>query len=274
MTPARSQLVLSIFPGIGLLDRGFEAAGFSVVRGPDTLWGGDVRQFHVAGAASQFTGIIGGPPCQKFSLGNRNRDVDAGMELVREYLRIVTEAQPDWWMMENVPGSPSLDASQLPVGYAVQLFTLDASHVGSQQRRLRKFHFGHRPGTRELVIGRGTSQPGTQRTCLASEGRRKGRRSWAEFCALQGLPAGFDLPGFTVMEKFRAVGNGVPYPLALALAQAIRARDRGVTPHRVCPCGCGEYIHGKEQFAAPRCRKREQRRRDLITPAASQLELA
>jgi hypothetical protein len=40
------ELVLSLFPGIGLLDRAFEEAGFCVVRGPDLLWGGDVRVFH------------------------------------------------------------------------------------------------------------------------------------------------------------------------------------------------------------------------------------
>lgn len=36
------QLVLSLFPGIGLLDMAFEEEGFCVVRGPDLLWGGDV----------------------------------------------------------------------------------------------------------------------------------------------------------------------------------------------------------------------------------------
>jgi len=43
MTPP---LVLSLFPGIGLLDMAFEEEGFCVVRGPDLLWGGDVRRFH------------------------------------------------------------------------------------------------------------------------------------------------------------------------------------------------------------------------------------
>lgn len=37
MTAPANNLVLSIFPGIGLFDRGFEAAGFCVVRGPDVL---------------------------------------------------------------------------------------------------------------------------------------------------------------------------------------------------------------------------------------------
>ena len=189
------------------------------------------------------------------------------MELVHEYLRVVRDVAPEWFLMENVAGSP--DVTELvPDGYAVQRFTLDASHVGSEQHRLRKFHFGHRPGTREIVIKRdaAASQPGaSQPTCMASEGKRAGRRSWARFCELQGLPAGYDLPGFTVLEKYRAVGNGVPLPMGLALAQAIVARDRNVTPHRVCECGCGQFVTGRARLAGEACRKREQRRRDALS---------
>lgn len=58
-------VVLSLFPGIGLLDKAFEDAGFQVVRGPDLIWGGDVRRFHVN--SNMFAGIIGGPPCQTHS---------------------------------------------------------------------------------------------------------------------------------------------------------------------------------------------------------------
>lgn len=36
-------LVLSLFPGIGLLDRAFEDEGACIVRGPDLLWGGVAR---------------------------------------------------------------------------------------------------------------------------------------------------------------------------------------------------------------------------------------
>ena len=59
------QVVLSLFPGIGLLDRAFEERGFSVVRGPDVLWGGDIANFHVP--PGRFDGVIGGPPCKRFS---------------------------------------------------------------------------------------------------------------------------------------------------------------------------------------------------------------
>ena len=53
-------LVLSIFPGIGLLDRAFEEEGFCVVRGPDQLWGGNIKEW--SPPPGRFDGIIGGPP--------------------------------------------------------------------------------------------------------------------------------------------------------------------------------------------------------------------
>jgi hypothetical protein len=49
--------VLSLFPGAGLLDRGFEQAGFCVVRGPDTVFGQRVEEFHAA--VSVRTGAAG-----------------------------------------------------------------------------------------------------------------------------------------------------------------------------------------------------------------------
>ena len=61
----RMSLVLSVFPGIGLLDMAFEQEGFTVVRGPDVLWGGDIKRF--SPPAGVFDGVIGGPPCQAFS---------------------------------------------------------------------------------------------------------------------------------------------------------------------------------------------------------------
>ena len=57
-----SGLVLSLFPGIGLLDMAFEEEGFCVVRGPDLLWGGDNKSFHPP--TGRFDGVIGGPPCK------------------------------------------------------------------------------------------------------------------------------------------------------------------------------------------------------------------
>jgi hypothetical protein len=46
------------------------------------------------------------PPCTNFSTANQStRDVGAGLELVRAALRIIREAQPRWWVLENVHGA-------------------------------------------------------------------------------------------------------------------------------------------------------------------------
>ncbi|MEQ1812544.1 MAG: DNA cytosine methyltransferase, partial [Terricaulis sp.] len=101
------ELVLSLFPGIDLLGRGFESSGFCVVRGPDTLLDSKIEDW-TAPPAGRFDGIIGGPPCQNYSDANRNRNADEGDRLVREYLRIVTHAQPKWFLMENVRRVPNV----------------------------------------------------------------------------------------------------------------------------------------------------------------------
>ena len=171
--------------------------------------------------------------------------------------------------MENVPGSPTVTRPFEAAGYHVQFFYLDASHVGSQQRRSRKFHFGFKSG-RELVFKRDTPECDGFRSGHISEtvlASKTNGRSWEDFCRLQGLPPGFDLP-FTKQAKFRAVGNGVPYPLARALADAIALRDRNVTPHRVCECGCGAFVTGRQSLANVACRKRMQLRRDAVTVQA------
>ena len=99
-------LILSIFPGIDVLGRAFEEQGYCVVRGPDKLWGGDIRTFHPP--AGIFDGIIGGPPCQEFSIlrrPNPHKKAKWG-NLIPEFERVVSEAQPEWFAMENVRTAP------------------------------------------------------------------------------------------------------------------------------------------------------------------------
>jgi DNA (cytosine-5)-methyltransferase 1 len=141
-------LVLSLFPGIGLLDHAFELEGFCIVRGPDVLWGGDVRRFRPP--AGKFDGIIGGPPCQAFSslahLVRANGHEPRFGNLIPEYERCVSEARPSWFLMENVPAAPV----PAPPGYGVKSFLLDNSALdggdgfGLEQRRVRRFSFGLR----------------------------------------------------------------------------------------------------------------------------------
>src|SRR5437764_985089 len=109
-------LVLSLFPGADLLGRGFEEAGYVVVRGPDTLLGQDIRRFTLSQVVHSFEGIVGGPPCQDFSRARRAPPSGHGKLMLAEFARVVTEAQPDWWLMENVPCVPDM----LLAGYVTQ----------------------------------------------------------------------------------------------------------------------------------------------------------
>lgn len=256
-TVATSHLVLSLFPGAGLLDRGFEQAGYCVVRGPDTLFGQDVRSFSLVNHAGRFTGIIGGPPCQDFSRARRRPPTGHGREMLDHFRRLITEAQPDWWLMENVPTVPDM----IVPSYVTQRFNLFACEFGLRQRRNRSFQFGSRDGLPIAVLRRTQSHHRLRPAALASDGEHgRPRRTFADHCELQGLPRSFDLPGLSRAAKFRAVGNGVPVPMAFAVAVAIR--DRAVTTGmRLCECGCGRAVTPRAITATPACRKRQERKR-------------
>lgn len=253
-------IVLSLFPGIGLLDRAFEMHGFCVVRGPDVLWGGDVRRFRPCAGA--FWGIVGGPPCQDFSGLRRVRPTGYGKAMLAEFGRIVTEAQPEWWLLENVARVPDV---RVP-GYCWQRFALDQGWW-MRVSRLRHWQFGSRSGVL-LDPPRGRLLEGCERGALANDGR-----TFEEVCRLQGLPLGFDLPPFLEAEKIRAVGNGVPIVMGRVVAEAIRvayglgtigpiAADPAAGDRRRCACGCGRVVKGRFVYHGPACRKRAQRQRE------------
>jgi DNA (cytosine-5)-methyltransferase 1 len=257
--PVTAGLILSLFPGIDLLGRGFEMAGYCVVRGPDLIFGGDIRNFHAPAGA--FSGVIGGSPCQDFSKRRRSAPTGYGREMLAEFERLVLETRPAFWLLENVPDVPDLKIS----GYSWQRLDLRASEFGLTQSRLRHFQFGSVTG-RALILDRRVTVDETEPCCMATEGSKPGRRDWGRFCELQGLPADFDLPSFTLAAKYQAVGNGVPVPMAMAIALAIRYPAAG----QPCRCSCGRPLAGNQQYATAACRKRMQRRRDNTVIYANQ----
>ena len=234
-------LVLSIFPGIGLLDRAFEQEGFTVVRGPDRLWGGDIREFHPP--AGVFDGVIGGDPCQAhMRLSRLNRALGREPrypDMTPEYCRVIVEAQPRWFLRENVPDAPDPSIN----GYVIQKLKLNNRWVGGEQNRERRFWFGTRDGRHldvDVVLlehpswdyavisghgggfkldrgGRASPAASIQRMATAA------RRPWERLCELQGVPPDFlaDAP-FTVEGKRRVLCNGVPLQLGTTLARAVK----------------------------------------------------
>ncbi len=222
------------------------------MRGPDTLLGGAIENFHAP--AGHFSGVIGGPPCQDFSRARRAPPTGHGLKMLAEFRRVVTEAQLLWWLMENVPSVPDVHVD----GYHVQRFNCNAREFGLSQDRNRRFQFGSRDGVPLCPNRQSESHFGrVARTVLAGDERSKFQR----LVTLQGLPRGFTLPGLSRSAKIRAIGNGVPVPMAHALAVAIR--DRRVTEERLCVCGCGRILTGppRQKSATAACRKRIERSR-------------
>lgn len=235
-------LVLSLFPGIGLLDMAFEEAGCCVVRGPDVLWGGDVHAFHPP--AGRFDGIIGGPPCQSFSQFRHLYTVTGGspthQNLIPEFERVVGEAAPTWFLMENVPDAPEPVVS----GYSVSHLVLNNRWVGGVSNRVRRFSFGLRarspidltrfvdvalfehPDWLPAALASGGIKPGTERERRRRQGREYGyctRETVKIACEAQGLPPDFlDAAPFTMVGKHKVIGNGVPLPMGRAIARAVR----------------------------------------------------
>lgn len=254
------QLVLSVFSGIDLLGKGFLENGFSVVSAGDKIFGQDIRNFHTV--PNRFDGIIGGSPCQDFSKARRTPPTGEGLELLGEFCRVVLEAKPRWFLLENVPQVPNVTIE----GYQIQRFDLNALECGSVQNRLRHFQFGSVDGL-ILNVKRDPIPKNRVRCVTASEGKQADRRGFADFCELQGLPKTFDLSEFTQTAKYRAIGNGVNVHVARRVASAIRELTEGeplstITLKNLCACGCGRIVQGRQKSASDACRKRLQKKRD------------
>lgn len=163
--------IVDLFCGTGGFSRGAHLAGLKVVRAydndpvltysfarnfPDTpltladisdLSGADVLRH----ADSPIDGLIGGPPCQGFSMIGRRDAKDPRSALVNHFFRLVAELLPTFFAMENVVGISQgesrriLDAGleRVPGHYQVSdPIVLDAADFGAPTQRRRVFVIG------------------------------------------------------------------------------------------------------------------------------------
>jgi DNA (cytosine-5)-methyltransferase 1 len=153
--------VISLFSGLGGLDLGFKEEGFQIV------WANDISESAVKTYRMNFgkeavcaditkmapTGIpeaeviIGGPPCQSFSLMGRRDPADPNGKLVFTFLEIVKAKRPLAFVMENVPGmaASKINGVRLPdilqlqfrsLGYnVVKIPVLASDYLVPQARR-------------------------------------------------------------------------------------------------------------------------------------------
>lgn len=170
---------IDLFCGAGGLSEGFRQAGFHVLAGNDIDHAAGLtfsmshpearflegpieeyseRDFLDAGGlrAGELDCLVGGPPCQGFSVYNHQRGVsDPRTKLPREYMRLVRGLRPKWIVMENVTGMTSIDnglavqgfvRAMAKEGYLVETIILKAEQFGIPQERRRLFFVGNRVG--------------------------------------------------------------------------------------------------------------------------------
>lgn len=166
--------ILSLFSGCGGLDLGFERAGFSIpvanefdpaiyetfkANHPKThLVEGDVRQITKENilpfVKGDIDGIIGGPPCQSWSEAGSLKGIeDARGQLFFDYIRLLREIRPKFFLAENVSGMLA-DRHSIAVqnilnlfeqsGYDVSLTLVNAKDYGVAEERKRVFYIGFR----------------------------------------------------------------------------------------------------------------------------------
>jgi DNA (cytosine-5)-methyltransferase 1 len=169
---------VELFCGAGGMTLGFEQGGYDVLAAFDIeAWNVATHQRNFPGAAchtvdlSEQDGdalrtlaelgdraidiVIGGPPCQGFSLGGSRDGEDERNLLVYDFCRLVRDLNPRYFVMENVRGLLSDHAQDIlgsfrrrvrRAGYRIvePIRTLNAADFGVPQDRVRTFVLGYR----------------------------------------------------------------------------------------------------------------------------------
>lgn len=165
----RKYTVVSLFSGAGGMDLGFIKAGFEVIwandffkEATDTyklnigehIVHGDITKIDSSEIPDNPDIIIGGFPCQGFSVANTKRSMeDKRNFLYREMLRIIRDKNPKFFVAENVKGILSIEKGKVfemiksdfeNLGYKVDYQLLNAAEYGVPQMRERVIIIGNR----------------------------------------------------------------------------------------------------------------------------------
>jgi DNA (cytosine-5)-methyltransferase 1 len=163
---------ISLYAGAGGLDSGFVRAGLKPLwandfdqdavetyrrnLGDHATWG-DIQEARKSIPRCRPDLVIGGPPCQGFSVAGHMRPDDPRSQHVWTFLKLVKELQPQAFVMENVKNlavsarwaelmASLLEFSEEVAGYTTRVWLLNASHYGVPQARERMFMVGIRGG--------------------------------------------------------------------------------------------------------------------------------
>ena len=163
--------VVSLFSGAGGMDLGFINSGFEIIWANDFfreavdsyrknigkhMIYGDITKISSKDIPDGADVIIGGFPCQGFSVANTKRSMeDKRNFLYREMLRIIEDKNPKFFVAENVKGILSIEKGKVfemiksdfeKLGYKVNARILNAAEYGVPQARERVVIIGNRIG--------------------------------------------------------------------------------------------------------------------------------
>lgn len=177
MNNTHQPTVMDLFCGCGGLSLGFIQAGFDVKLGIDhwqdaittyththsnsqgivaDLFSVTPEQISQQTNIKQIDVIIGGPPCQGFSIAGKRMIDDERNQLYKAFVDFVRFYQPKAFLMENVPNMMSMGKGLIKkqitedfekLGYTVNSQILMASDFGVPQNRKRAFFVGFKNGT-------------------------------------------------------------------------------------------------------------------------------
>ncbi|MFL9452866.1 MULTISPECIES: DNA cytosine methyltransferase [Nostocales] len=168
---------VDLFCGAGGMTQGFAQAGFQPVASVEVNeiasathkmnfpkchhFCGDIEKFDSHQWLSEINSpeihlVVGGPPCQGFSVAGKRDSKDPRNRLFREFVRVVSEIQPWYVVMENVPGILTIDKGALreeicqafaSIGYPhVSVAILESAAYGVPQIRPRAIFIANRFG--------------------------------------------------------------------------------------------------------------------------------
>lgn len=157
--------LVDLFAGCGGMSLGFQNAGFEVLAAYDNwqpaidiyrlnfnhpIYRKDLAVEDISEEIGTLAPdiIIGGPPCQDFSIAGKLDLVGKRANLTRVFGRTVVSVRPEWFVMENVqtiersPVFGEVLNALKDAGYGITKYVLDASYTGVPQKRKRYFVIG------------------------------------------------------------------------------------------------------------------------------------
>lgn len=167
-------VAIDLFCGCGGFSYGFQQAGFDMALGIDMWKDATVTYKHnfpnacvineditsissddilskLNMSADDIDVIIGGPPCQGFSVSGKRMIDDPRNKLYKSFVGLVDEIRPKVFVMENVPGLIRLFGGKVKeqvlydfssLGYGVKVQQLSSDDYGVPQQRKRVFFVG------------------------------------------------------------------------------------------------------------------------------------